>query len=48
MFKDKVLVFDLDGTLYNVGQKVEYLVDAKVKEFFKQKLKLNEAEANGD
>ena len=46
MFKDKVLVFDLDGTLYNVDQKVEDLVDAKVKDFFKQKLKLNEAEAN--
>ncbi len=42
---NQVLVFDLDNTLYYAGNRVEDAVDAKVRDFFKCKLHLNEAEA---
>lgn len=45
MFEDKILVFDLDGTLYNVGMAVEDLIDRKILEFFASHLHIPGDEA---
>ena len=45
MLTDQVLVFDLDATLYNVGNRIEDLVDAKVIKFFMRELQVTEDQA---
>lgn len=39
--QNKVLIFDLDATLYDVGDKIEQLCDAKVVRYFADKLKIS-------
>ena len=43
--KNKTLLFDLDGTLYYVGNKMEKLCDARVKEYLVNNLDISETKA---
>lgn len=45
MFKDKVLIFDVDNTLYQAGDLVDRMEDVIIKKFFAIKLSVNENEA---
>jgi len=43
--KNKILVFDLDATLYYAGNQIEQLCDAKICHYFMNRLSMSESQA---
>ena len=44
--KNKTLIFDLDATLYYVGDKIEKLCDAKVVSYLVENMNVSESNAH--